>query len=103
MPADSFMLGVDGGATKTVALVARPDGSIVGAGRAGCGCIYATGMAGVPREFLASGTAFRYLRRSRGRGGPCPWGIVFMPVAAKAPAARVPRFKMLRHWIPAAR
>jgi N-acetylglucosamine kinase-like BadF-type ATPase len=68
MPADSFVRGVDGGATTTLALVARPDGSIVGVGRAGCGCIYATaspdtalnevmaaveaatGMAGVPRE-----------------------------------------------------
>ena len=31
-----LLLGVDGGNTKTVALVAREDGTIVGAGRAGC-------------------------------------------------------------------
>ncbi|RDI74722.1 putative N-acetylglucosamine kinase [Gaiella occulta] len=33
-------LGVDGGNTKTVALAARSDGTIVGAGRAGCSDIY---------------------------------------------------------------
>jgi N-acetylglucosamine kinase-like BadF-type ATPase len=36
----NLVLGVDGGNTKTLALVARRDGSIVGAGRAGCGDIY---------------------------------------------------------------
>jgi N-acetylglucosamine kinase-like BadF-type ATPase len=36
----SLLLGVDGGNTKTVALVAGPDGAIVGAGRAGCADIY---------------------------------------------------------------
>src|SRR5712691_2248936 len=37
----NFLLGVDGGNTKCVALVARRDGTIVGAGRAGCSDIYA--------------------------------------------------------------
>jgi N-acetylglucosamine kinase-like BadF-type ATPase len=36
----SFALGVDGGNTKTLALVAREDGVILGKGRAGCGDIY---------------------------------------------------------------
>ncbi len=36
----SYVLGVDGGSTKTVALVARTDGTIVGAGRGGCANIY---------------------------------------------------------------
>jgi N-acetylglucosamine kinase-like BadF-type ATPase len=37
-----ILLGVDGGNTKTLALVATPDGSIVGTGRAvGCADIYA--------------------------------------------------------------
>jgi N-acetylglucosamine kinase-like BadF-type ATPase len=36
-----YILGVDAGNTKTVALVAHADGTIVGAGRAGCGDIYA--------------------------------------------------------------
>jgi N-acetylglucosamine kinase-like BadF-type ATPase len=36
----SLLLGLDGGNTKTVALVAEPDGTIVGAGRAGCADIY---------------------------------------------------------------
>ena len=35
-----IVLGVDGGNTKTLALVAREDGSILGTGRAGCGDIY---------------------------------------------------------------
>lgn len=35
-----FVLGVDGGNTKTVALVANTDGVIVGAGRGGCSDIY---------------------------------------------------------------
>jgi N-acetylglucosamine kinase-like BadF-type ATPase len=39
----SFLLGVDGGNTKTIAVVARPDGTIVGLGRAGCGDIYNAG------------------------------------------------------------
>lgn len=34
------VLGVDGGNTKTIALVAALDGTILGAGRAGCGDIY---------------------------------------------------------------
>jgi N-acetylglucosamine kinase-like BadF-type ATPase len=36
----SLFLGVDGGNTKTVAIVAKADGTIVGAGRAGCADIY---------------------------------------------------------------
>lgn len=38
----SLLLGVDGGNTKTVAVVARPDGTIIGAGRAGRSDIYNT-------------------------------------------------------------
>ena len=36
-----MILGVDGGNTKTVALVATRDGAVVGAGRSGCADIYA--------------------------------------------------------------
>jgi N-acetylglucosamine kinase-like BadF-type ATPase len=41
-PSDAtvYLLGVDGGNTKTIALVARSDGAIVGAGRAGCSDVY---------------------------------------------------------------
>jgi len=35
-----YVLAVDGGNTKTIALIARLDGAIVGTGRAGCGDIY---------------------------------------------------------------
>ena len=33
----SYVIGVDGGATKTEAIVANRDGHAVGAGRSGCG------------------------------------------------------------------
>ena len=39
----THVLGLDAGNTKTVALLARLDGVIVGAGRAGCGDIYGAG------------------------------------------------------------
>jgi N-acetylglucosamine kinase-like BadF-type ATPase len=35
-----MILGVDGGNTKTIALLAAPDGMVLGAGRSGCGDIY---------------------------------------------------------------
>ncbi|HEU5015068.1 MAG TPA: BadF/BadG/BcrA/BcrD ATPase family protein [Roseiflexaceae bacterium] len=41
----NYVLGVDAGNTKTIALVARGDGTIVGAGRGGCGDIYGAGTA----------------------------------------------------------
>jgi N-acetylglucosamine kinase-like BadF-type ATPase len=42
---DGVLLGVDGGNTKTIALVARADGSLVGAGRVtGCADPYAVGF-----------------------------------------------------------
>ncbi len=68
-----YVLGVDGGNTKTIALVAGLDGVIVGAGRGGCGDIYgaasadaalaavehavveALSMAGVRRDALVAG------------------------------------------------
>jgi N-acetylglucosamine kinase-like BadF-type ATPase len=47
----SWFLGVDGGATKTISLVARSDGAVAGVGRAGCGNIYATA---VPEQTVAT-------------------------------------------------
>jgi N-acetylglucosamine kinase-like BadF-type ATPase len=38
----SLLLAVDGGNTKSIALVAAPDGRVLGAGRSGCGDIYGT-------------------------------------------------------------
>lgn len=38
-----YVLGVDGGNTKTIALVARHDGTIIGWGRGGCSDIYGAG------------------------------------------------------------
>src|SRR5437867_13141847 len=55
----TYILGVDGGNTKTIALVARIDGMIVGAGRGGCGDIYgpagpAGAIAEIERAVLAA-------------------------------------------------
>jgi N-acetylglucosamine kinase-like BadF-type ATPase len=47
----SYVLGVDGGNTKTIALVAQLDGRIIGAGRSGCSDIYG---AGSPEEAIAA-------------------------------------------------
>lgn len=40
-----YVLGVDGGNTKTIALVATLDGTVIGTGRGGCGDIYGAGSA----------------------------------------------------------
>src|SRR2546427_9070389 len=48
------VLAVDGGNTKTIALVASLDGTILGAGRGGCGDIYA---AEAGTKWLDSATA----------------------------------------------
>jgi N-acetylglucosamine kinase-like BadF-type ATPase len=42
---ERFVLGVDGGNTKTIAAIADLDGQIVGVGRGGCSDIYAVGSA----------------------------------------------------------
>ncbi|HWQ15434.1 MAG TPA: BadF/BadG/BcrA/BcrD ATPase family protein [Roseiflexaceae bacterium] len=42
----AYLLGLDAGNTKTIALVARADGTVLGAGRAGCGDIYGAGSPG---------------------------------------------------------
>src|ERR1051325_5884574 len=41
----NYILGVDGGNTKTIALVAQFDGRIIGAGRSGCSDIYGAASA----------------------------------------------------------
>jgi N-acetylglucosamine kinase-like BadF-type ATPase len=50
-----YVLGVDGGNTKTIALLAHTDGTIVGAGRGGCGDIY--GVGGAEGAFQSIGAA----------------------------------------------
>ncbi len=46
--AAEYVLGVDGGNTKTIALVARLDGTIVGYGRGGCSDIYTNPDPAIP-------------------------------------------------------
>jgi N-acetylglucosamine kinase-like BadF-type ATPase len=53
-----LLLGVDGGNTKTIALVARPDGSVVGTGRVtACGDPYAVGMPAALEVIVAAADA----------------------------------------------
>jgi N-acetylglucosamine kinase-like BadF-type ATPase len=53
-----IVLGVDGGNTKTIALVVRDDGTVLGAGRAGCGDIYGQSESGAAiDEIVAAVTA----------------------------------------------
>ncbi len=42
----SHVLAVDGGNTKTIAIIAALDGTILGTGRAGCSDIYHTSIEG---------------------------------------------------------
>ncbi len=51
---EGFVLGIDGGNTKTLALVARTDGVIVGYGRSGCGDIYGAASAETACEAIAA-------------------------------------------------
>jgi N-acetylglucosamine kinase-like BadF-type ATPase len=60
----TYALGVDGGNTKTVALVARVDGEIVGTGRAGCGDIY-----GAASEEAALAEIERAVHEALAKGG----------------------------------
>ena len=50
-----YVLGVDGGNTKTIAIIAALDGTIIGTGRGGCGDIYNASIDGT--GFLDSATA----------------------------------------------
>ncbi|MEO5953326.1 MAG: BadF/BadG/BcrA/BcrD ATPase family protein, partial [Chloroflexia bacterium] len=45
---EEYVLGVDGGNTKTIAIVARADGSVVGEGRGVCSDIYTDPNVNVP-------------------------------------------------------
>src|ERR671924_198082 len=51
------VLGVDGGNTKTIALVASLDGTILGAGRGGCGDIYNAGAGTDGQDSAAAAVA----------------------------------------------
>ena len=54
----SLLLGVDGGNTKTLALVVEPDGTVLGSGRGGCGDIHnATGPEAAMAEIVGAATA----------------------------------------------
>jgi N-acetylglucosamine kinase-like BadF-type ATPase len=62
-----LLLAVDGGNSKTIALVGRPDGMIVGWGRGGCSDIYAAASPGLAFAEVerAVGHALEYAARHR--------------------------------------
>jgi N-acetylglucosamine kinase-like BadF-type ATPase len=62
MGTHAYILGVDGGNTKTIALIARSDGTVVGVGRAGCSDIYTNPEADIPLAELESAVAQAYAR-----------------------------------------
>lgn len=64
MSAVPYVLGVDAGNSKTIALLSRLDGTIVGAGRAGCGDIY--GAASAEDALAAVDAAIRCALRRAG-------------------------------------
>ncbi len=76
----SYVLGVDGGSSKTVALVATLDGCVVGAGRGGQGDIYD----GEASAFNAVRTAVSAALKEAGLSGP-PWHSVFSMSGADWP------------------
>jgi len=53
----TLVLGVDGGNTKTVALVARGDGTVIGSGRAGCADVYGAESPEAAIEAIVSAVA----------------------------------------------
>ena len=53
----ALLLGADGGNTKTVALVAAPDGTIVGTGRSGCSDLYNAASVEAALEAVAEACA----------------------------------------------
>ena len=56
----SFLLGVDGGNTKTIAIVTDTDGRVLGSGRSGCGDMYGSSRAEALAELdRAIGEAYR--------------------------------------------
>jgi N-acetylglucosamine kinase-like BadF-type ATPase len=54
---ERYVLGVDGGNTKTVAAVARLGGTIVGVGRGGCSDIYAADLVEATLEEVSVATS----------------------------------------------
>jgi len=49
-----LVLGVDGGNTKTIALLAQPDGAVIGAGRGGCADMYGSSLEAAITEIEAA-------------------------------------------------
>ncbi len=60
MGTHAYILGVDGGNTKTIALIARSDGTVVGVGRAGCSDIYTNAEADIPLAEIERAVAQAY-------------------------------------------
>jgi N-acetylglucosamine kinase-like BadF-type ATPase len=96
-----LVLGVDGGNTKTVALVASFDGAIVGAGRAGCADIYG---ASSPEAAVAEVAAA--VTGAIGAAGAAPADVahaVFSLAGADWPEDKADLHRAVLPLVPAAR
>jgi N-acetylglucosamine kinase-like BadF-type ATPase len=70
LDAAQLVLGIDGGNTKTLALLARRDGTIVGWGRGGCGDIYGAGSPEAAFAHVATAVGQARAQAGVGQGVP---------------------------------
>jgi N-acetylglucosamine kinase-like BadF-type ATPase len=88
----SFVLGVDAGGTKTVALVAGQDGQVRGVGRSGCANFQACGVAG------AEGQIKKAVEEATGQAGVDPSGFAAVCYGV-AGADRPKDFATIRRFV----
>jgi N-acetylglucosamine kinase-like BadF-type ATPase len=88
----SFVLGVDAGGTKTVALVAGQDGQVRGVGRSGCANFQACGVAG------AEGQIKKAVEEAAGQAGVDPSGFAAVCYGV-AGADRPKDFETIRKFV----
>jgi len=88
----SFVLGVDAGGTKTVALVAGRDGQVRGVGRSGCANFQACGVAG------AAGQIRQAVEEAAGQAGVDPAGFAAVCYGV-AGADRPKDFETIRKFV----
>lgn len=88
----SFVLGVDAGGTKTVAVVAGKDGQVRGVGHSGCANFQACGAAG------AEGQIKKAVEEAAGQAGVDPSGFAAVCYGV-AGADRPKDFKTIRKFV----
>lgn len=88
----SFVLGIDAGGTKTVAVVAGQDGQVRGVGRSGCANFQACGVAG------AEGQIKKAVEEAAGQAGVDPSGFAAVCYGV-AGADRPKDFETIRKFV----